>query len=145
QDQFGWHQLHHSEQDLLKRLPSLTPLERERYLTKIRNTPAGTLVSSRYRELLLLGLYDEDAWMRAADEVGKSGSVASSLEFYLPRLSARMPRSVREKVLSSIGASYSKLSKERPRAGNLAPKRLADYFFKHLFRGDSLIEAEIQK
>jgi hypothetical protein len=48
-------------------------------------------------------------------------------------------------VLTILGSHYEELGKEKPGRSSWAPKRLVDLYFKHLLKGNGIIEAALAK
>lgn len=143
-DWMKWEDLSDDQRSLLERLHKLTPEEREKYAQQIRDTKPRTIPGSRYRQFMLLGLYDHYTWARLASEPAKFPTASKMASQYLEKLAPGMPPSLKEEILTASGARYEALAVELER-GKPAAKEAVDGYFKHLLRGEDLILAQIHE
>lgn len=143
-DWMKWEELSESQRSLLERLHKLTPEEREKYALLIRDTKPRTIPGSRYRQFMLLGLYDHYSWTRLASEPAKFPTASKMASQYLQKLAPDMPAGLKEEILTAAGARYEDIAVQLEK-GKPAAKQAVDAYFKHLLKGEDLILAEIKE
>jgi hypothetical protein len=143
-DWMKWEELSEDQRSLLERLHKLTPEEREMYAQQIRDTKPLTIPGSRYRQFMLLGLYDHYSWTRLASEPAKFPTASKMASQYLENLAPDMPASLKEEILTAAGAKYENLAVELEK-GKPGAKQAVDAYFKHLLKGEDLILAQIKE
>lgn len=145
EDWMEWKELGESQRALLESLPKLTAEERAELIPLVRSVLPESAVAKRFRKLILLGLYDHASWGGLTTAVYEGNLHAHLAASYLPALDKSMPPELRKEFLEALGDRYHSLTKDKQfRYADTAPKRLADLYYKHLFRGDELIQAELK-
>jgi hypothetical protein len=142
-DWMGWGELSDEQTRLLERLPTLTPEEREAYLKLVSDAHPRSIPGSRFRQFILLGLYDPYSWARLAGDPAKFPTASKMAGQYLDKLAPNMPEKLKEEILTASGAHYEDLAVGLEK-GKSAPKQAVDRYFRNLLRGDDLILAAIK-
>lgn len=146
EDWMEWNELGESQRNLLQSLPKLSAEERAELIPLVRSVLPETAHAKRFRKLVLLGLYDHATWGGLTTAIYEGNAHAHLVANYLPALGGSMPPELRKEFLEALGDRYHSLTKDRQfRYADVAPKRMADLYFKHLLRGDALIQAELEK
>lgn len=128
---------------LLEKLPTLNEKSRVEFIAKVKANHPSSKNDLLFQQLILLGLYDENTWLKLVDDLENHAILPTIATNFLKTYSEKMPTDLRNKIMSSLGNRYSILSKDRERYELLAPKRVADTFYKYLLRGDEIIQEEI--
>lgn len=144
EDWMEWGELGESQRTLLEALPKLSAEERAELIPLVRSVLPETSHAKRFRKLVLLGLYDHASWGGLTTAIYEGNAHAHLVANYLPALGGSMPPELRKEFLEALGDRYHSLTKEKQfRFADTAPKRLADLYYKHLLRGDELIQSEM--
>lgn len=143
-DWMKWEELSDSQRSLLERLHKLTPEEREIYAKQVRDTKPRSIPGSRYRQFMLLGLYDPYSWARLAGDPAKFPTASKMASQYLEKLAPNMPDRLKEEILTAAGARYEEVAAAVEK-GKHVPKQAVDAYFKHLLKGEKQIVAAIKE
>jgi len=126
-------------------LSQISPPRRKALAAATRGSPATTPAQVQYQELVLLHLYDRDAWLKTVSQLPNVEGASAFIAQVLPYLDKNFPTPLREEILQKIGKLYPDLSKANGGPTYMPPRRIADYYFKQLARGDATIRQEIEK
>lgn len=140
-----WKELSQKQRDLLESLPRLTPEERAELLARVREAKPEDVAARRFRQLMLMGLYDRSTWGNITTAIYEDNNFSHLAMAYLPSIEKGLPEDIRQGFLEALGDRYFSFGKDRERYAELAPKRLADWFMKRVLKGDELIESELAK
>jgi hypothetical protein len=140
-----WNELGDAQKSLLRALPKLTAEERAELIPLVRSIHPEEIAAKNFRKLILLGLYDHTSWGGLTTAIYEGNLHAHLAARYLPTIEKSLPADLRKEFLEALGDRYHSLTKEKVfRYAEVAPKRLADLYYKQLLRGDELIQLELK-